>query len=241
MLAGLFLAAAILYSSVGHGGASGYLAAMAFVGLAPAAMRPTALILNVLAATIVTIRFQRAGQIRLRSLAPFLMGSVPMAFAGGIVTVPGTIYRPLVGLVLLFAAARLAVASWPGGTPARPDGPRIAPAVLIGAGIGLLAGLTGTGGGIFLTPLLLFAGWSDTRGAAGMSGAFILANSLAGLSGDLAAVHSVSMSIPLWAGAVGLGAVIGSELGARRLDTLALRRALAVVLVVAAAKLMLLG
>lgn len=236
ILAVLFLVAALLYGSVGHAGASAYLASMALVGIAPDVMKPTALVLNILVASIVTFRFARAGYVRPRAFLPFLLGSIPAAFIGGGLTLPTTVYRPLVGAVLLVAAARF---GWT-ATRAGDDFPPRAPwpgAVASGAGIGLLAGLTGTGGGIFLTPLLLAAGWAGTRFAAGTSAAFILANSISGLAGNLASVGSLPPAIPLWLGAVAVGSAIGSQLGSRRMPAPWIRRALAAVLLVAGLKL----
>lgn len=236
LLAVLFLVAALLYGSVGHAGASAYLASMALVGVAPEVMKPTALVLNILVAGIVTLRFAQAGYVRPGALLPFLAGSVPAAFIGGGLTLPGELYRPLVGLVLLVAAARF-------GWTASRAGPDVAPrapwpaAAAAGAGIGLLAGLTGTGGGIFLTPLLLAAGWAGTRYAAGTSAAFILVNSISGLAGNLASVGSLPSTIPLWLGAAAVGGAVGSRLGSERLPSPWIRRALALVLLVAGLKL----
>jgi len=239
VLALIFLAAAILYGSVGHGGASAYLATMALVGIAPEVMKPTALVLNVAVAGIVTARFWRAGFVRPQAILPFLAGSVPAAFLGGALTLPSAVYRPLVGAVLLVAAARF---GWTAGRPRDEFAPRapLPAAAGSGAGIGLLAGLTGTGGGIFLTPLMLAAGWAGTRFAAGTSAAFILANSIAGLAGNPGSLAKVPTAIPLWLGAVAIGGLIGSELGSRRLPSPWIRRALALVLVVAGLKLILL-
>lgn len=242
LLAIAYFAAAVLYSSVGHAGASGYLAAMALVGLAPASMKPTALALNILAATIVTIRFHIAGHVRWRALIPFVIGSIPAAFVGGAITLPAAIYRPAVGIVLPLAAVQLLRTA--GRTGTLDEGPvRIPfmPAVASGAGIGLLSGLTGTGGGIFLTPLLLFTGWAGARVASGISAAFILANSVSGLLGNVASVQALPPELPVWLVTVAAGSLVGSELGARRLGTPALRRALAVVLIIAGLKLLLLS
>jgi hypothetical protein len=242
LLAALFLAVAVLYASVGHAGASGYLAAMALVGLTPATMKPTALALNILVAAIVTTRFHLAGYVRWRSLVPFLVASVPLAFLGGAITLPATLYKPLVGVVLLAASVRLFGTA--GAMASRPDREPQVPARLalpIGGAIGLLAGLTGTGGGIFLTPLVLFAGWAGPRFAGGLSAAFILANSVAGLAGNLAAVQALPPAIPVWLATVAVGGLVGAELGTRRLGMAQLRRALAIVLVVAGLKLIFLG
>jgi len=242
LLALAFFAAAMLYSSVGHAGASGYLAAMALVGVGPAMMRPTALALNILVASIVTIRFHLAGHVRWRALVPFLIGSIPLAFIGGALVLPAAIYKPIVGVVLLVAAAQLLrTASRAGEGHTKPTSIPSIPAVVAGAGIGLLSGLTGTGGGIFLTPLILFAGWSEARVAAGISAAFILANSISGLLGNVVSVQALPPELPTWLLAAAAGGLLGAELGARRLGTPALRRALAVVLVIAGLKLTFLG
>jgi hypothetical protein len=236
LLVALFFGAALLYASVGHAGASAYLAAMALVGVAPDAMRPTALVLNLFVATIVVARFGRAGHLPWRALVPVAFGSVPMAFVGGSIDLPGEVYRPLVALVLVAGAWRLATASASTDEGVGPRVPIVA-GVAAGAGIGLLAGLTGTGGGIFLTPLLVLAAWSGARDAAGLSGAFILLNSLAGLAGIAIGGFALPAALPLWVAAVVAGGLIGSWLGAARFSILNLRRALAFVLVLAAAKL----
>lgn len=231
----LFLVAAVLYSSVGHAGASAYLAAMGLVGLAPEVMRPTALVLNLFVASIVVVRFHRASQLPWTQLLPLVIASVPMAFVGGLIQLPGEVYRPLVAAVLLAGAWRLATVSR-GHDVERTRTP-VPAGLLAGGGIGLLAGLTGTGGGIFLTPILVLGGWARTREAAGLSGAFILANSASGLLGVLTGGVSLPAELPAWVLAVGTGGLIGSWLGSARISILGLRRALALVLVVAAAKL----
>lgn len=229
-----FLAAAILYSSVGHAGASAYLAAMAFLGTPTPMMRPTALVLNLLVATIASVRFARAGLFSWQLFWPFALGSIPLAFIGGGIVLPGHWYRTLVGLVLWTSAARLWLDLRVPGTTHLP--PRIV-AIACGAGIGLLAGLTGTGGGIFLSPLLLFMRWAETRETGGVAAAFILANSAAGLAGNPSSLAHLPPQLPIWATAAVVGGIIGSELGSRRLGTPAFRRVLGVVLLVAGAKL----
>jgi uncharacterized membrane protein YfcA len=237
LLTALFLAAALLYASVGHAGASAYLAAMALVGTEVVVMRPTALVLNLFVASIVIFRFARAGHLPWRQLLPLVVGSVPLAFLGGSIELPGELYRPAVAAVLLAGAWRLATGRVdPHEEPARPGVPWL-PGLIAGGGIGLLAGLTGTGGGIFLTPLLVLTGWTATREAAGLSGAFILLNSLAAIGGLLTAGFTLPTELPVWIGAVAVGGAVGSWLGAARFSILNLRRALAAVLVLAAAKL----
>jgi hypothetical protein len=228
-------AAALLYSSVGHAGASGYLAAMAIFGVAPESMRPAALVLNILVATIATVRFYRANCFCWSIFWPFALASVPFAFLGGALSLPGTIYKEVVGLVLLFAAYRLfrnGIADATKRIPA-PLG------LLCGAGIGLLSGLTGTGGGIFLSPLLLFMGWAETKQSAGVSAAFILVNSVAGVAGLFTKPVVLPSVLAYWVVAAVGGGLLGSELGSKRLGNPTLRRLLAVVLVIAGGKLML--
>jgi hypothetical protein len=237
----LILAAAALYSSVGHAGASGYLAAMALFGLAPATMKPTALCLNVLVATIATFRFWRAGCFHWPLFWPFAVASIPLAFVGGALTLPTTIYKQIVGLTLIYAAVRLFAftrAKAEAGA-ATTSGAPLVPSMLLGGLIGLLSGLTGVGGGIFLSPLLLLLGWADTRRTAGVSAAFILVNSIAGLLGNLTNLQMLPPALPYFAVAAVAGGIVGSEFGSRRLTSVTIRRLLAVVLVVAGVKMIL--
>lgn len=242
LLAAAFLVAALLYASVGHAGASAYLAAMALLGVAPEVARPTALALNILVASFVTFRFWRAGLIDLRVVAPFVVGSVPLAFIGGAIDVPTTIYKPLLGAALLVAALGFVRSARQVRDDAAPA-PRIPllPALIVGATIGLFSGLTGTGGGIFLSPLLIVAGWATTRQASGIAAGFILVNSIAALAGNVSSVGSVPAALPLWLGAVLVGAVIGAEFGSRRASPPQLRLALGAVLAVAGLKLIFIG
>jgi hypothetical protein len=232
----MILAAAMLYSSVGHAGASGYLAAMALLSVEPAIMKPTALCLNILVASIATYQFARAGCFSWQLFWPFAVASVPAAYIGGAITLPGEYYRPLVGTVLLVAAIRLLLAKQP-IVEQEVKQPRLIVCLVSGAGIGLLSGLTGTGGGIFLTPLLLFMGWAETKQSSGVSAAFILVNSVAALLGLFSSWQHLPSAIPLWAAAAVTGGLLGSYYGSRRLQSMTLRRLLALVLVVAGLKL----
>ena len=227
---------AALYSSVGHAGASAYLALMALFGVPTATMRPTALVLNIIVAAFGSVRFIRAGLFRWRTLWPFLLGALPFAFLGGAIKLPGDIYKPLVGIVLLLSAARLL---WPREIRALREthDPPLWLAILLGAGIGLLSGLTGTGGGIFLSPLLLFMAWSAPKPTSGVAALFILFNSTAGLLGNIASVQQLPSNLPLFAGAVLLGATVGTTLGIRLQAPIVLK-ALGAVLVVAGIKLL---
>lgn len=227
---------AVLYTSVGHAGASAYIAMMALFSVPAAVMRPTALVLNILVASFTSFRFIRAGLFRFRTLWPFLVGALPMAFLGGYIQLPGQVYRPLVGIVLLIAAVRLL---WPSELRSNREwsDPPLWIAVLAGAVIGLLSGLTGTGGGIFLSPLLLFLAWSETRTASGVAAVFILCNSVAGLLGNIASVKALPPDLPLFAAAVLLGAAIGTTLGISKLAQQGVLKALGLVLIVAGFKL----
>lgn len=236
----LIFAIALIFSSVGHAGASGYLAVMALAGVAPAAMRPSALLLNILVASIGTVRFHRAGHLRWRILLPFAAGSIPFAFLGGMLSLPDALYARLLGVILLFATWRLF--RLPPTEPVSHDahGSRwfLPLAVLCGMGIGLLAGLTGIGGGVFLSPLLILSKWANPRQSAGIAAAFILMNSVAGVLGRLASVATLPPAVGYWAVCAVLGGIIGSELGVRRLKQHTLRRMLAVVLLMAGGKLL---
>lgn len=233
----LVFAVAVLYSSVGHAGASGYLAAMSLLGVAPGIMKPAALVLNILVASIGTYRFASARAIPLSLLLPFAMGSVPLAFLGGAINLPVSSYRLLLGSVLMFVAFRLAV-TIPSREVVKPP-PRRWVAFLLGAAIGFVAGLTGVGGGIFLSPLLLFGCWANARATSGASVAFILCNSIAGLLGHVSAVRELPVIILLLAVCAAGGGTLGSRLGAQRFSFRTLRYLLAAVLVVAGMKLIL--
>lgn len=237
ILTGLIGLAAVLYASVGHAGASGYLAAMALFGLAPEVMRPAALVLNILVASLAVYRYGRAGQSDFRLLAPFALAAVPAAFLGGLWTLPPAYYRPLVGAVLLLSAFHF-LRTAPGAEKADQAAhrPPLWAALLAGGLLGLLAGLTGTGGGIFLSPLLLAMGWAATRPASGTVAGFILLNSIAGLAGTSFAAADLPPALPLWAGAALGGALLGTHLGTRRLPPPGLRRMLSLVLVIAGLK-----
>ena len=240
LLALLFLAVAVLYSSVGHAGASGYIASMALLGFAPEQMRPTALALNLLVGGIGLLRFWRSGHVRWRNVLPFVLASAPAAFFAAQVKLPKESYSLLLGIVLVVAAVGVfRHAARAEDEDVEAAGRRVPwlPGLLIGGGIGILSGLTGTGGAIFLTPLLLFAHWMPTREASGTSVAFVWINSVTGLAGLLHATGTLPQALPLWLGVVAVGALIGTQLGLKWLPVRTLRYALGVVLLIAAGKL----
>jgi hypothetical protein len=238
-LAAGMLVAAFGYAAVGHGGASAYLAALALAGIAPAEMRPVALALNVLVSSLATWKFYRAGHFRWRLFWPFAAAAIPLAYVGGAITLPGQAYRILVGIVLVYAAWQLWRSARAGDEMRELRQPPLAAAMAIGGAMGLLAGLTGVGGGIFLSPLLLMLGWAGTKETSAVAAPFILVNSVAGLAA-LFVTQGPSLPSYAWAlaPAVLIGGWLGAEYGSRRFANPVLRRVLAVVLALAGAKML---
>lgn len=240
VLACAMLLASFVYASVGHGGASAYIAAMALAGLAPAEMRPIALTLNVVVSSIASFKFWRAGHFRWRLFWPFAAVSIPFAYLGGAISLPGQVYKVVVGLVLVYAA-------WPLWRSGRVEDemravrePAIPLAMAIGAAMGLLAGLTGVGGGIFLSPLVLLLGWAGTKQTSAVAAPFILVNSVSGLAaGFVAGTATLPPSTWVLAVVVLVGGWLGAEYGSRRFANPIVRRVLAVVLALAGSKMVL--
>jgi uncharacterized membrane protein YfcA len=233
----IFAGVAILYASVGHGGASGYLAAMALFGLAPATMKPIALVLNILVAAIATYKYLSAGRFAWRIFWPFAITSIPCAYWGGLILLPGHYYKPIIGLVLIYAGFRFVKDG------VQPDyqikTPFRAVMLALGAVLGLLSGLVGVGGGIFLSPLLITLRWERVKTVSGISALFILVNSLAGLLGFLASNSpSFPPGLPMWLMAVAIGGYIGAEYGSQRLGNVTIKRLLSLVLLVAGVKML---
>jgi uncharacterized protein len=237
-IAFLFLIGAALYSSVGHGGASSYLAVMGLFSFSPAVMKPTALALNILVAAVATFKFYRAGLFKWNLFWPFAIASIPAAFIGGATLLPARSYRILVGIVLLYAAVWMFQSSLK-PQPAEPHAPPLWAAILSGLLIGFLSGLTGVGGGIFLSPLLLYMGWSEPRATSAVAAPFILVNSIAGLLGHLSSVAQLPANIPVWGAAALIGGWIGATYGSRRAPAAVLRQLLSLVLIVAGLKMVL--
>ena len=225
---------AFLYSSVGHAGASGYIAIMTLCGLGTTFIRPTALVLNILVACIGAFQFWRAGHFSWPLFWPFALLSIPAAYLGGYLPLPASIFKIVIGAVLLFSAARLFFRH---GDPPNVTTPSAPAAVGIGAGLGFLSGLTGTGGGIFLTPLLLFCRWATIRRAAAVSALFILVNSIAGLVGYVSSGRPVPGFAWMLAIAAVIAGTIGSQLGSRHFPPRIISMLLATVLVLAGCKL----
>lgn len=234
----LIFAVAGLYAAVGHAGASGYLAVMGLFGVDPAIMKPTALVLNILVSIIGTYKFYRAGHFSWKLFWPFALTSIPMAFLGGRLNLSFDVYNLIVGVILVFSSLRLFVTARSAGEQ-NITSPKIWVALIAGSVIGFLSGLTGVGGGIFLSPLLLLLNWAGAKPTAAVSAAFILVNSISGLLGHWTSVTVLPPQILIWGATVLVGGWIGAELGSKRLANPVYRQLLAIVLVVASIKMIL--
>ena len=222
---------AFLYASVGFGGATGYLAAMSLFGIPPQVMSSTVLVLNILVASISFSSFYRAGHLRHDLLLPFLVASVPAAFVGGYLKITNEVYTALLYLVLTFVALRLLFFSKRQDVdrPLRPVA--LIPALGIGLGIGLLSGIVGIGGGIFLSPIIIFIRWGNSKQASAVAAAFIVLNSISGLLGRIGSGAFILDTLSLFLLPLGVsGALAGSYIGAQRLSSINLRRALGMVM-----------
>jgi uncharacterized membrane protein YfcA len=236
LLAG-FLATAFLYSSVGHGGGSGYLAVMALAGIEPVLMRPAALTMNTLVSGLAFIHFARQRSFSWNIFWPFAITAVPFAFVGARLTLPGRPYKILLGLVLIFAAWRLIRGKPTAQGEERPLCRYLA--LGLGSATGFLAGITGIGGGIFLSPLLILRGWANPRTASGVAAAFVFVNSVAGLLAMPARMRLYPSHFSWWLAMITVGGWAGSKLGSSRFGSPLLVRLLGMVLLLAAAKLLL--
>jgi hypothetical protein len=240
LISAFFAAIAILYSSVGQAGGTGYVAAMGLLGYGPEVIRPTALALNMLVAAIGCWRFARAGLLTWRMCYPFAVLGAPFSLLGGATHLPPALYQPVVGVLLLLAAWQMIRSA---STAIHSDGkitdpPPFVASLLAGAVIGFVSGVTGVGGGIFLAPLVLTFGWTETRQASTVSAMFNLLNSAAAFAGVWATMPSLPSALPWWLLAVGVGGLFGSWFGALHLSAVALRRVLAVLLLTAGARML---
>ncbi len=240
-LIGLMLGlGALLYSSVGHGGASAYIAILTLMGSPPELIRSLALGLNVVVATVGSINYQRAGAFSWQLFWPFALTSIPMALVGSwLAPCFGSVLKVVLGMVLLFAAIRMVIPSpIAGKSKENPPLPSRWFSIACGSIIGFLSGLTGVGGGIFLSPLLVMGGWATPKGASAVSAPFIVVNSAAALAGLPPSIEQLAMPTLLWAGFVLVGGWIGSYLGSRHFNPVWLKRMLGLVLLVAAGKML---
>ncbi|MEK7993890.1 MAG: sulfite exporter TauE/SafE family protein [Planctomycetota bacterium] len=233
--AAVFLVA-LLYSSVGHGGASGYLAILSLFSLPQNSAAASALVLNILVSSLAVVAFYRAGRFHWKLTWPFLLGSIPMAYVGGLIRLPPAAFSIILGLSLILAAFRL----WLAFPDQAECPPRVVVpvAVILGMAIGLISGMIGIGGGVFLSPLILLLGWADAKQAAATSALFILLNSSAGLLARWQTVPAVAV---LWSPLVisaFAGGWLGARIGSTRLSNQSLRRLLSFVLWGASLKLL---
>ena len=228
------LAVSFLYSSIGHASASGYIAVMTLAGLSTTFIKPTALVLNIFVACLSTWQFYRAGHFRWRLFWPFALLSIPCAFLGGYLNLPVHIFKILVGIILWFSAVRFLIKQRP---ESEPKEPKLGVSLSVGGGLGFLSGITGTGGGIFLTPLLIFMKWTRTKTASATSALFILVNSISGLAGNMSGTRSVPTMVAPLVVTVVIGGATGSYLGSRKFSPEMVKKFLACVLLIAGFKL----
>lgn len=232
----LLFMVAFLYSSVGHGGASGYLALMALFSYAPETMRPTALLLNIFVATTGFIQYYRGGHFRWSLFWPFVVSSIPASFVGGLIVMDAHLYKIVLGILLLFSVVRLGGLKFDDNAPLKKQ--ELLLSVLIGAVIGIFSGMIGIGGGIILSPLILLLHWGNMKQTAAVSALFILVNSISGMAGIVTKGVHFSHDMVWMIVVAFLGGLLGSYLGSMKVGSVLLRRTLALVLLVASLKLL---
>lgn len=237
LIAGCLFLGAILYTSVGHAGASAYIAVMTLFDLPPVVIKPTALTLNIFVSTFTSLRYIKSNFFNKTLFLYLSVGSVPAAFFGGHINLPSHVYKPVIGVLLLLSGARFLVQAMQSDKVHREVNKPLA--VFIGACVGLLSGITGTGGGIFLSPLIIWLGWVSVKQASGTVAAFIFVNSTAGLLGNFQSTSSLPSELPVFLVAVLLGAFIGTRFGIKIFSSVGVKRALGVVLLIAGAKFLL--
>jgi len=231
----LFLVA-FLYSSVGHGGASGYLALMALWGITPEVMKPTALLLNLFVSFTSFIQFYRGRHFNWKIFLPFAIASVPMAFVGGLIIVDADIYKRILGLLLIIPIIRFLF--FPNIQVNELKKANTLLSLVIGAAIGFLSGLIGIGGGIILSPILLLLKWTDMKQTAAVSALFIFVNSISGLAGQLTKGIQFSADMYAYTGVAFIGGIFGAYFGSLKFKQTILKYLLALVLIMAAYKLL---
>jgi uncharacterized protein len=232
----LLFVVAFLYASVGHGGASGYLALMAIYSVTPAVMRPTALLLNLFVSLTSFIQFYRGGHFKWKTFLPFALSSIPLSFVGGMISIDSSIYKKILGILLLFPIARFLFL--PNADPSEMKESKLVPSLIIGGIIGLLSGMIGIGGGIILSPVLLILKWTNQKQTAAISALFIFVNSIAGLAGQLTKGISFSADMYVYVVVAFAGGICGAYFGSLKFNQNILKNVLAGVLMLAVYKLL---
>jgi uncharacterized membrane protein YfcA len=228
------LLGAVLYTSVGHAGSSAYIAVMTLFNLSTTVIRPTALTLNIAVSAYASFRYIRNKFFDKRLFLFLSLGAIPAAFIGGYINVPSEIYKPVVGVLLIISGLRFIFLAATRDRELKAVNYPLA--IAMGIAIGFLSGITGTGGGIFLSPLIIWLGWNHVKQASGTVAAFIFVNSVAGLLGNYRSTSELPDTLPLFLGAVIIGALIGTRLGISRFSSVGVKRALGLVLIIAGLK-----
>ncbi|HNS12130.1 MAG TPA: sulfite exporter TauE/SafE family protein [Bacteroidia bacterium] len=232
----LLLIVSFLYSSVGHGGASGYLALMALFGMSPDIMKSSALVMNIFVSLIAFVGYYKAGFFQLKLFLPFAITSIPASFLGAYMTVDALLYKRILGFILIFPILRLTGLF--GKEPQEKKLLNTYLALMIGAGIGFLSGMIGIGGGIILSPIILLLHWGNMKETAALSALFILVNSISGLAGILSIGVAIDPSVFIWVGAVVIGGFAGTYFATTKFTNPTLKKILAFVLLIASVKLL---
>ena len=233
----LFFIIAFVYSTVGHGGASGYLALMVFLNFVPEQIRPTALVLNILVSTIASLQYYRSGYFKKELFIPLIVFSVPLAFFGSWIQLSPSFFKIILGICLLLSVIRILGLIGNNSSTILRKMP-LPIALIIGGGIGLISGMIGIGGGILLSPVLLLFRWADIKQTAAIAAPFILVNSISGLAGLLSHHLVFPDRMMWWVVATLIGGLLGSYWGSQRFNSVVLKYLLATVLLFAAGKLL---
>ncbi|MEI6678891.1 MAG: sulfite exporter TauE/SafE family protein [Mariniphaga sp.] len=234
LLVSLFMIA-FLYSSVGHGGGTGYLALLALFGIAPIFMKPTALTLNVFVSAIAFFSYYKAGFFKWKLIYPFLITSIPLSYLGALVQINSATYKFILGVFLLIATARIVFI--PNAVTETPQKTPLLPALAIGSVLGFFSGMIGIGGGIILSPILILMHWANVKESAAASAIFIFLNSLAGIFALIQSGFVADPLLSIWIITGVAGAIAGSYLGSFKIKSGKLKYLLASVLLLASIKL----